>query len=167
MSASVMAEVDQRVVSDESSSCSHQPVLAEAFLKKDDHCSAAPGTTRRSSSIGVSLMTNYDDISPPLYGDRQSFASNSSLAIESIPQNHGQFTNMRDDRHHQYRPLVGSGSAAAYEASRHDFYVQKHRKQQQRRMSSLSFGSANAQYSGRPANPEEYVIRWCIFSLHK
>jgi hypothetical protein len=49
-----------------------------------------------------------------------------------------------------YRPLVGSGTADAFEALRHDYYVSQQEQQQQRvltarqkrRMSSLSFGSA-------------------------
>ena len=53
-----------------------------------------------------------------------------------------------------YRPLVGAGAAAAYEALRHDFYVQKQKAaQRRRRMSSLSLVSNMA--SRRPVNQEE------------
>lgn len=94
-------------------------------------------TSRRNSSIGLSLLSG--EVNDPWSQDKElPPASKCRIATKEkcAPRN------AYADRLVSYRPLVGSGAAAAYEALRHDFYVQKN--QSQRRMSSLSFGSAGA-----------------------
>lgn len=103
-------------------------------------------TTRRNSSLGVSLMTDYDNLgsaAAPSIHLGQVFMVNAA-GEPTVPP---------------YRPMVGAGAAAAYEALRDDFYVQKERARQQRRMSSLSFGSAKAHggYRRKPVSQEECV----------
>jgi hypothetical protein len=111
-------------------------------------------TNRRSSSLGVSLMTDYDNpvsFAPPIRTG-QTFMVNAA----------------GEPTHTSYRPLVGDGAAAAFEALRHDYYIQQNRAKHGRRMSSLSFGSARAcgGYKGRPITPEEYVkLRLCSNQL--
>ena len=60
-----------------------------------------------------------------------------------------------DDAMPPHRPLVGGGSAAAYEAARADHYAQK-REEQQRRASSLGLGMGGANMQmGLSVNPNQ------------
>jgi hypothetical protein len=121
-------------------------------------------TTRRNSSIGMSLLfgeeTN-DTISTFQQQQQLGYPSYSTMqpGPPMMERRDNYLGAPRDcDESNaggriiaQYRPLVGSGAAAAYEALRHDFYVQKnihHHSQAQRRMSSLSFGSAKEGLGG-------------------
>lgn len=106
----------------------------------DDEDHGAAILARRSSSLGVSLMSEYPgslQTTPVLSRPTASISSNVQGRLPP------------------YRPLVGAGPAAAFEALRHDFYVQKQRAQQRRRMSSLSLGSTRVLNGGRPVNAEE------------
>jgi hypothetical protein len=113
--------------------------------------------TRRNSSIGLSLLlgeeTN-DTISTYQQEQQLGYPSYATMQpgrpMMERRDNYLGAPRDSDESDHQggriaqYRHLVGSGAAAAYEALRHDFYVQQnnHHSQTQRRMSSLSFGSA-------------------------
>lgn len=109
-----------------------------------DNFRDAQASARRSSSLGVSLMTDYD---------------NAFSASPPIPSGQVFMVNAAGEPTRPYRPMVGAGAAAAYEALRHDYYIQQKRSKHERRMSSLSFGSAKASggHRGRHVNPEEYV----------
>jgi hypothetical protein len=86
---------------------------------------------RRSSSLGLSMMNDKD------LGRRGSLNSlGPSLGLDS-----------NDPTMPPHRPLVGGGSAAAYEAARADHYAQK-REEQQRRASSLGLGMGSSGMGG-------------------
>jgi hypothetical protein len=66
-----------------------------------------------------------------------------------------------------HRPLVGSGSAAAYEAARADHYAQK--REEQVRKASLTLanmGGSNVGMGGLSVNPNQYVY-WRESSLRR
>lgn len=99
----------------------------------------AEASARRCSSLGLTLMTEFD-----LSGFETSAAPLSSGNPNLPEQIHSTPNEMSTQL--PYRPMVGSGTADAFEALRHDFYVQQQQQKliakQKRRMSSLSFGSA-------------------------
>lgn len=140
-------EVDvvvERQSSENDSSC-QEPV----DVYKPDHCESQSNTApvaRRSSSLGVSLMTEY------------SSSQTTEVQSAGYPSLCSQPTKSEASPMPPYRPMVGAGAAAAFEALRHDFYVQKNKEKQRRRMSSLSLGSAKANVNVGPSNPQEYVV---------
>ena len=127
-----------------SSQTSERGLLPLPWDSCDDNLRDTQATARRSSSLGVSLMTDYD---------------NAFSATAPISSGQVFMVNAAGEPTLPYRPMAGAGAAAAYEALRHDYYIQQKRSKHERRMSSLSFGSAKASggHRGRHVNPEEYV----------
>jgi hypothetical protein len=133
-----------------------------------------PVVKRRNSSIGLSLLLGEEtnDTTSTYPRQQQGYPSSSAYHVATTynhsSNNHSSNNPMMEQRDNcpgavrssrngsnqeqvvpSYRPLVGSGAAAAYEALRHDYYVQKNsHSKAQRRMSSLSFGSAKAGRGG-------------------
>ena len=92
---------------------------------------------RRSSSLGLSMMSDRD--------------LNRRGSLGSL----GPVLGLDDSTMPPHRPLVGGGSAAAYEAARADHYAQK-REEQQRRASSLGLGMGGANMQmGLSVNPNQ------------
>jgi hypothetical protein len=148
-----------------------------------ENCSAAPDSQqepvvkRRNSSIGLSLLLGEEtnDTTSTYPQQQQGYSSSSAYHVATAYNNHsnnllmeqrdncpGLVRSSRNGSNEEqtvpsYRPLVGSGAAAAYEALRHDYYVQKNsHSKAQRRMSSLSFGSAKA--GGRGGGGDELLL---------
>lgn len=96
---------------------------------------------RRSSSLGLSMMSDRD------LNRRGSLGSLGPVL--GLVDSHE--TSMPP-----HRPLVGGGSAAAYEAARADHYAQK-REEQQRRASGLglSMGGGSGMQMGLSVNPNQ------------
>lgn len=93
---------------------------------------------RRSSSLGLSMMSDRD--------------LNRRGSLGSL----GPVLGLDDATMPPHRPLVGGGSAAAYEAARADHYAQK-REEQQRRASSLGLGMGGANMQmGLSVNPNQH-----------
>lgn len=86
---------------------------------------------RRSSSLGLSMMSDRD--------------LNRRGSLNSLGPALGLDSN--DPTMPPHRPLVGGGSAAAYEAARADHYAQK-REEQQRRASGLGLGMGGGNMGG-------------------
>jgi len=119
--------------------------------------------TRRCSSLGVTLLTEYGSSShresSGLQRESNSFGNeagaDASQRAEMPRTQQGQvfMAGMSGDPTDEppYRPMVGGGTAAAYNALRFDFCRQQKQKaeKQKRRMSSLSMGSAKAPSGGR------------------
>lgn len=122
--------------------------------------------TRRNSSLGVTLLTEYG--SSPLrensgFGDSNAGFGNDAVVDSS---QRAELTTAQPEQVRMaglsgeptdgppYRPMVGGGAAAAYNALRFDFYMQQKQKtaKHKRRMSSLSMGSAKASSGGRLYN---------------
>jgi hypothetical protein len=95
---------------------------------------------RRSSSLGLSMMSDKD------INHRGSLGSlGPALGLD-----------VNEPAMPPHRPLVGGGSAAAYEAARADHYAQK-REEQQRRTSGLglSMGGGSGMNMGLSVNPNQ------------
>lgn len=99
---------------------------------------------RRNSSLGLSMMSDRD------FNRRGSLGSLGPMLG---------FDN-NDPTMPPHRPLVGGGSAAAYEAARADHYAQK--REEQVRGASLSLpmggGGNNVSMGGLSVNPNQYVF---------
>jgi hypothetical protein len=155
-----MAEVHQRCNGENKCSCAQQTIAraGSAELNKDD----VPREIFRAD-----LANEYENTNAEVFNQIRTGMDIarrcSSLGISLLPDNYqtpvdrspSPRPSNRDYTKMPYRPFVGSGAAAAFEALRHDFLVQKQKeKQQKRRMSSLSVGSARSP-APRPANPQE------------
>jgi hypothetical protein len=95
---------------------------------------------RRNSSLGMSMMTDNQ-------GDRRGSLSSFGPVVGLDG----------DPTMPPHRPLVGDGAAAAYNAARHDHFIQKS-AEQQRRASSLGLGSlagGGLSQMGMPVNPNQ------------
>lgn len=109
--------------------------------------------SRRGSSLGVALLS--DDFEVSLQREtisrqttdmsEMSMRSETQPDITRLGQAYTANALVEPEVERSFRPMVGNGAAAAYNALRHDFFVRKQKAiRQKRRMSSLSFGSAKA-----------------------
>ena len=96
---------------------------------------------RRNSSLGLSMMSDRD------FNRRGSLGSLGLLGFDS-----------NDPMMPPHRPLVGGGSAAAYEAARADHYAQKREEQVRRASLTLAMGGGNVPIGGLSVNPNQCVI---------
>lgn len=95
---------------------------------------------RRNSSLGLSMMSDRD------FNRRGSLGSLGGILG---------FEPTTDPTVPPHRPLVGGGSAAAYEAARADHYQQKREEQVRRASLSLAMGGGSVPMGGLSVNPNQ------------